>query len=121
MEVSIVTAPQWTKPALIGAIVGTLATTIAGLSFGILVFGSKANVMANDRARDAVIAALTPICVFQSKADPNRSETMAKIKDAGGYSVGSMVIDAGWATMPGNDNPDRAVANACAEALSADL
>jgi len=115
------TAPNWTKPALIGAIVGTLVMTIAGLSFGVLVFGSKANAMADDRAHEAVVAALTPICVFQSKADPDRAETMAKIKDAGGYSRGTMVIDAGWATMPGESGPDRAVANACADALSADL
>ena len=113
--------PEWMKPALIGTGVGTVAVMIAGLSFGTIVLGSKATSMANDKAHAAVVAALAPICVFQAKADPTLDETMTKIKDAGGYSRGRMVMDAGWATMPGETDPNRAVADACAEALTADL
>jgi hypothetical protein len=43
---------------------------------------------------------------------------MAKLKDTSTYQRGPIVMEAGWATMPGSDSPDRAVANACMEALA---
>jgi dienelactone hydrolase len=110
--------PEWTKPALIGVGIGAVAMAIVGFSWGGWVTGSKADAMANNRAQAAVVAALSPICVEQAKADPLSSATLAKLKDTSTYQRGPIVMEAGWATMPGSASPDRAVANACMETLA---
>lgn len=38
-----------------------------------------------------------------------------------GYKRGEMLMDTGWATMPGAAEADRNVAKACMEALAAQL
>ena len=42
----------------------------------------------------------------------------AKLKQTSTYQRGPIVMEAGWATMPGSTSPDRAVANACMETLA---
>ena len=110
--------PVWTKPVLTGAGLGAVAMAIICFSWGGWVTGAKAENMAANRAQAAVVAALSPICVEQAKADPMSATTMAMLKDTSTYQRGPIVMEAGWATMPGSDSPDRAVANACMEALA---
>jgi hypothetical protein len=95
--------------------------TITGFTWGGWVTGGKAEVMASDRVNTAVVAALAPICVAQARTDPESAATIAKLKEASTYQRGPIVMDAGWATMPGSTEPGRAVANACLTALAADL
>jgi len=113
--------PVWTKPALFGAGIGAVAMVILGFAWGGWVTGAKAEVMASNRAKEAVVAALAPICVAQSKTDPGAAMTMGKLKDASPYQRPEVLMSAGWATMPGAESPDRAVARACAETLAAAL
>ena len=113
--------PTWTKPALWGGIVGAVAIAITGFTWGGWVTGSKAEAMAAKRANSAVVAALAPICVAQARSDPQSAMTMAKLKETSTYQRGPIVMDVGWATMPGSTEPDRAVANACMDQLATEF
>ncbi len=113
------TTPEWLKPGLYGAVVGAVALAIVGFSWGGWVTGGTATRMSSDLARLEVVAALVPICVEQSKQDPQVVETLAQLKDASSYQRSDMLMKAGWATMPGSSDPNRRVASACMEALAA--
>lgn len=109
---------EWLKTALISAAIGAIAAISIGFSWGGWVTGRMAETMASNRASSAVVAALTPICVMQARKDPQSAVTMAKLKETSNYQRGPIVMDVGWATMPGSAEPDRAVANACMDELA---
>lgn len=107
--------PTWLKPSLIGAIVGAIAVTIIGFSWGGWLSGNSAAEMAEERSEDAVTVALTPICVFQSAEDPDIEIVIASMKAARNYQRSEFIMKAGWATMPGESEPNQQVARACVE------
>jgi dienelactone hydrolase len=111
--------PEWLKPGLKGAAVGAAALAIVGFTWGGWVTGSTARQMAADQAQLEVVAALVPICIEQSRQDPQVVETLAQLKSASSYKRRDMLMNAGWATMPGTSEPDRNVAKACIEELAA--
>ena len=111
-------APIWLKPALFGAGAGAVALAIVGFAWGGWMTSSKANEVAAMKSRMAVVAALVPICLEQSRRDPQEVKTLAMLKDASPFERSRMLMDAGWATMPGTDDPNRSVAQACATELS---
>jgi hypothetical protein len=110
--------PTWTKPGITGAIVGAIATMIVGFSQGGWYTGGSAERLAQQRADGAVIDALVPICVNQSKLDP---DTTAKLEQLlamkSSYDQRDFVIKSGWATMPETDGPNRDLASKCADTL----
>ena len=110
---------EWLKPGLYGAAIGAVTLAIIGFAWGGWVTGGTAQQIASDQARLEVVAALVPICIQQSKQDPQVVETLAQLKDAGNYQRSDMLMKAGWATMPGSNDPNRQVARACMEELSA--
>ncbi len=109
--------PEWLKPGLQGAAVGAVALAIVGFAWGGWVTTGTANKMASDQARLEVVAALVPICIEQSKNDPQVVETLTQLKDASSYKRSDMLMEAGWATMPGSTVPNRNVAGACMDML----
>jgi len=111
--------PEWLQPALYGAVAGAVVISIAGFSWGGWMTGSSAKKMAAETARLEVVAALVPICLEQSKQDPQVTQTLADLKEISGYKRNEMLMKAGWATMPGSTDPDRFVANACMDKLAA--
>ena len=111
--------PEWLKPALYGAAAGAVALAIVGFSWGGWVTGGTAKQMAANQAKLEVVAALVPICVQQSKQDPQVVDTLAQLRDAGSWKRSDLLMDAGWATMPGSSDPNRDVARACMETLTA--
>ncbi len=113
--------PEWLKPALYGAAAGAAALAVVGFSWGGWVTGGTAKQMASDQARLEVVAALVPICMDQSKQDPQVVETLAQLKDTSSYQRSDMLIKAGWATMPGSSDPNRSVARACMEKLAVEF
>ena len=113
--------PEWLKPGLLGATAGAAALLIVGFSWGGWVTGGKAEKMARDLAKSEVVAALVPICIEQARQDPDAEQRLASLRDARGNKRRDIVIDAGWATLPGRDAPDRTLATACMERLSAEL
>lgn len=111
--------PEWLKPALYGAAGGAIAVAIVGFSWGGWVTGGTAEKMASTQARLEVVAALVPICIEQSKQDPQSADTLAQLKDTNSYQRSARLMEAGWATMPGSSDPNRDVARACTEQLAA--
>jgi alpha/beta superfamily hydrolase len=111
--------PEWLKPALYGALAGAAALAIAGFSWGGWVTGGKAEQIASDRARLEVVAALVPVCLEQSNQDPVSATTLVSLTEARPHKRDRMLMDSGWATMPGATDPNSAVARACMQELAA--
>ncbi len=109
--------PEWLKPGLYGAACGAVALAIVGFSWGGWVTGGTAKQMASDQARSETVAALSLICIDQSKRDPQTIERLAALKTASSWSRGDLVMKNGWATMPGTTEGNRQVANVCAEKI----
>ena len=110
--------PTWTKPGITGAIVGAIATMVIGFSQGGWYTGSSAERLAKQTADVAVIDALVPICINQSKLDPDTTAKLGQllaIKTS--YEQRDFVIKSGWATMPATKDPNRDLASKCADAL----
>jgi hypothetical protein len=105
------------KPAVWGAVAGAAVFAVVGFSSLGWTLGSTAEKMATQRAETAVVAALAPICVekFQHQADaPTKLVEFNKVAS---WDRRSLIEKGGWATMPGSDTPNSAVASACAEKL----
>ena len=111
--------PEWLKPGLYGAACGAIALAVVGFNWGGWVTGGTARAMATDQSRTDVVAALSLICVDQSKRDPQLAERVAAIKTASSWSRGDLVAKNGWATMPGATEANSQVARDCAEKVSA--
>ena len=90
---------------------------ILGFGWGGWTLEKSAKEMANESARTAVVAALAPICVdkFQHSADVTMNLT--ELKKVSSWEQGSFVAKGGWATLPGSDPANSAVAEACAKML----
>ena len=101
-----------------GAVGGAAALALIGFYFGGWVTGGKAAEMAQQKADKAVVTALTPICVDKFRHAKNADDNLGKLKAISySWEKGSYVSDGGWATLPGNSEPNSAVAQACAEML----
>ncbi len=111
--------PEWLKPGLYGAAIGAIALAVVGFSWGGWVTASAAETMASERAQQEVVAALLPICVAQSAADPENGARLSELKETRSYQQAEYLMNTGWATMPGSADPDRILAKACADKLAA--
>ena len=118
MKFSLKISPK-VEAACWGAVVGAAGVAIVGFAFGGWVTGRKATELAKQQADKAVVAALAPICVDKFKHAKNADENLGKL-NAISYSweKGTYVSQGGWATLPGNNEPNSGVAQACAEMLS---
>jgi hypothetical protein len=93
---------------------------IVGFSYGGWMLGSSAETLAQQRSATAVTAALVPVCVGQSKADPEFAGKLTQLKTlTSTYQQREFIMDAGWATVPAADKPNSALAEACAKVLLA--
>ncbi|WP_115939722.1 hypothetical protein [Aestuariispira insulae] len=113
--------PEWLKPGIYGAVAGASALAVIGFSWGGWMTSSQANKVAAAIAHDAVIAALLPVCLDSSRTDANRTMKIVKIREAEDYKRRDVLMDAGWATVPGEASPNRDLANACLAALNIEL
>lgn len=112
--------PEWLRPALYGAAAGALTLAIVGFSWGGWVTERTAEKMASEHARMEVVAALVPICLQQSKLDPQAAATLAQMEKArSGYERTNLLMQTGWATVPGSEEADRNLASACMDKLEA--
>ena len=110
--------PQWIKPVVWGAVIGSVVTMILGFGYGGWTTSSTAARLAKQQADTAVTAALVPLCIAQSKADRAVLKKMGELKAlTSSYDQRDFVTKTGWATVPGNENPNSDVAQACADAL----
>src|ERR1041385_7879985 len=59
------------KPGAWGFVLGSIVTMIVGFSWGGWTTGSTADRLAMEKSTTAVTAALVPVCLERSKADPS--------------------------------------------------
>ena len=100
-----------------GFVLGSIVTMIVGFAWGGWTTGSSADRLATERSATAVTAALVPVCLEKSKADPAGAKKLVALKAlTSSYDQRDAVVQGGWATFgPGEANRD--VAEACASAL----
>jgi hypothetical protein len=94
----------------VGAVILTL---IIGFNWGGWITGGTGREMTDD----AVVQRLALICVAQFNQDPGKEQKLNELKEMSAYRRDDYVQEQGWATMPGEENPDRKVADACAKLL----
>lgn len=108
----------WLKPGGWGVVIGSILTMIVGFSWGGWTTSSTALQGAMRQADTAVTAALVPICLAGEKADLTRAKKLGELKAiTSSWEQTEFVMKTGWATFPGQPDPNRAVAEACASAL----
>jgi dienelactone hydrolase len=93
------------KPGIWGVVIGSILTMIVGFSWGGWTTSTTARQQAMIQADTAVTTALVPICLGELTAITSS------------YEQTEFVMKTGWATFPGQPDPNRAVAEACASAL----
>ena len=113
--------PPSLKPGLWGAVIGAVVITVLGFSMFGWTLGDTAEQMAKERAQTAVVDALAPICVERFRQQADASAKMTEFKKALAWDQRSMIEKGGWATIPGTDTPNSAIATACAERLARSL
>jgi len=101
-----------------GAAAGAVIAMIVGFGWGGWMLGGKADTMADQRADAAVVKVLAPICVDKFKSASDAQATLVALKAVDSWNQDSFVAKGGWATFPGNAEPNRGVAEACAKLLS---
>src|SRR5258708_39635601 len=70
---------KWFKAGAWGFVVGSIVTMIVGFSWGGWTTGGTASRTAIERANAAVTAALVPVCIEKSKADPARAKKLGAL------------------------------------------
>ena len=108
---------EYIKPFVRGLVVSAVLTMIIGFAFGGWVTGGTAQEMAEEMAEKAVVDRLAPICVVQFNQDPEKDKKLQELKEKSSWDRKDYVEKQGWATMPGEKEPDSNVANECAKRL----
>lgn len=90
-----------------------ILTMIVGFSWGGWVTGGTAQQMRSD----AVVQRLAAVCVGQFNQDPQKDQKLTELKDTSSYQRDDYVTAQGWATMPGEAQPDSKVADGCAKLI----
>ncbi len=105
------------KPGLWGAAGGAAVLAVIGFAWGGWVTGSTAQQMSAEAARTAVDDRLAPICVEQFNRDSEKVQKLKKFKEIDSWKRSDYVREQGWATMPGEKDPDSTVSTKCADLL----
>jgi pimeloyl-ACP methyl ester carboxylesterase len=90
---------------------------VVGFSWGGWVSASASQKAAETMAKDAVVERLAPICVAQFNQDPDNATKLNELTEMTSYQRAQYVQDQGWATISGDEKPDRKVADACTRLL----
>ena len=105
-----------------GLAVGVIGTLIIGFGWGGWNLGATVEKKVETASRTSMVAALAPICADKferaAKAD---NDLVVKLTAVSTWQRDDFLMKAGWATFPGGAEPDRGVANACAELLNTAL
>jgi hypothetical protein len=101
-----------------GAAAGAVATMIVGFSWGGWVTGGTAKEQVQKSVSTALVSALSPVCVDKFQRSAEATANLAELNKVSSWQQGSFIEKGGWATMPGGDSSNAAVAQACATMLS---
>ena len=105
-----------------GLAVGVIGTLIIGFNWSGWNLESTVEEKVETASNTSMVAALAPICADKferaAKAD---NDLVVKLTEVSTWQRDDFLMKAGWATFPGGAEPDRNVANACAELLNTAL
>lgn len=101
------------KNGVWGAICGAIMAIIIGFAWGGWVLGSNSQTAADN----AVLDRLTPICVAQFNQDLEKDKKSEELKAYASWKRDEYVKKQGWATMPGEKEPDSRVADRCTDLI----
>jgi hypothetical protein len=110
-------SPDWLRPGIYGAVIGMIAATALGFAWGGWETASGSAKRASAATRLALTDAMVPVCLDRSTRDPSRAQRLALLEQASLSTRRDLLMDTGWATMPGQDMADRDIAQACLAAL----
>ena len=102
-----------------GAIAGFLATAVIGFNWGGWMLESTAKQMAEKSANSAVVTVLAPMCADKFRQASDSTLNMSELKKVSSWMQDSYIEKGGWATFSGEAAPERGVAQACANLLTA--
>jgi hypothetical protein len=91
---------------------------LVGFMWGGWMTARGAQTLAAATAKTAVVERLAPICVAQFNLDPAKDQKLAEMGALTSYKRSEYIRTQGWATMPGEAQPDRQVADACLKLLT---
>lgn len=112
--------PKWTKPGIYGILVGAVGATVVGFTWGGWTTGGSAEKTAQSLANEAVTRAMVPVCLDLAAADLERVAKLATIRDATAFNRRKAIMATGWAKLPGTEEPNQDLAEACIEGLEFD-
>jgi len=108
---------EWVKPRAWAFVIGSLVTMILGFTWGGWTTGGTADRLATERSQTAVTAALVPVCLEKSKADPASAKKLTALRSLPStFDQRDAVLKDGWATIGGGEG-NRDVADLCAAQL----
>jgi len=92
---------------------GAIVLAIVGFNWGGWVTGGTAQTMASA----AVLDRLTQACVARFDEDAQKDQKFEALKETNSWQRDGYVEKQGWATMPGEEDPDGQVARSCANQI----
>jgi hypothetical protein len=117
MPLPLILQDDTIKRLVQGAAAGAVVTMIVGFNWGGWSLESTTAKRADEASRSAVVAVLAPICVDKFQHSADATSNFAELKKVSSYMQGSSVEKGGWATSPGTEKANSAVAQACATML----
>jgi hypothetical protein len=106
-----------TKYGIWGLIIGACVTMIVGFSWG----GWSTSSTTKNIAQEAVVNSEAVICVAQFRQIENYAEKMKEFEETTSYSRAEFIGKGGWDKMPGQNEADYQVAQACANELESTI
>jgi hypothetical protein len=100
-----------------GAVAGAIATIVIGFQWGGWMLGSTATKQISEAEQAGIVRVLAPICVDKFQRAADAGPNLDALKKADSWKRDEMIEKAGWTKFPGSE-PDRKVAEACANLLS---
>lgn len=96
-----------------------IVTMVIGFTWGGWVTGGTALKMSEAYGEDAVAKRLAPMCVVRFNEDPKKVEKLKELTTLNAWEKSDFVKKQGWATMPGEKEPESRVAEECGKLLTA--
>ena len=94
-----------------------LATIILTIFVGFNWGGWTTAGAAQEMTKSVMIQRLVPICVDQFNQDTQKDQKLIELQGTSSYQRDDYVKNQGWATMPGETEPDHQVADSCAKLI----
>lgn len=109
---------QSVGPLVGGFFIGGVVTLITVFASGWAVTNSSAQEMAQEMAEEAVTERLAEIALIEARDNPQFEEKVDALRELSSWEQEDFVVEQGWATLPGREEPNTAVAEEIAEQLS---